>query len=297
MVVAYDPAVCFPSNAACNPPTSETERITAPVFPATEVTGILNVCVLADVTRPFASIVRTGIVVDPPYVPAETPTAGSEAVNETSTDPSNIADPVTSPLITMVRAVDNFVAVLALPSNDAVIVPALKFPEASRLTITLGEFADAASAISEETRITSPVFPATPVTGKVIGIEETARIRPLLSVVILGICVVDPYEPAVTPVSASVKPIISLPVPVTSPVNVSVCDPITAEITKLLDVSLYQSETLLPAWSKAATRSSTASAKSVTFAAVWACALILVAFNVPTVSVLMLPMLAPMGVQ
>jgi len=45
----------------------------------------------------------------------------------------------------MVRAVCNVVAVVALPLNAAVIVPALKLPLASRATTLLAVFAEVAS--------------------------------------------------------------------------------------------------------------------------------------------------------
>ena len=53
----------------------------------------------------------------------------------------DVAVPVTSPLIAIVLAVSKVVAVVALPDNAAVIVPALKFPEAFLVTIALAVFA------------------------------------------------------------------------------------------------------------------------------------------------------------
>ena len=50
---------------------------------------------------------------------------------------NDVAVPVTSPLIAIVLAVCSVVAVVALPLRAALIVPAEKFPLASRATIAL----------------------------------------------------------------------------------------------------------------------------------------------------------------
>ena len=56
-----------------------------------------------------------------------------------------VAVPVTAPDTAIVRAVCSVVAVVAFPDKAAVMVPALKFPEASRATTLDAVFADVAS--------------------------------------------------------------------------------------------------------------------------------------------------------
>ena len=68
---------------------------------------------------------------------------------------NDVAVPVTSPLMAIVLAVCNVVAVDALPVNAAVIVPAEKLPLASLATTLDAVFALVASTF----RVTSPDVP------------------------------------------------------------------------------------------------------------------------------------------
>ena len=75
-------------------------------------------------------------------VPSATEFAPIVVVTEMLPEPlMPVAVPVTSPESVRLRAVCQVVAVLALPLRAAVIVPAEKFPEASRATIVLAVFA------------------------------------------------------------------------------------------------------------------------------------------------------------
>ena len=71
------------------------------------------------------------------YVPAVTPVFASVTTTAALAVPSNVAEPVASPLRLRVRAVASFVADEALPVSDAVMTLAAKLPEASRKTSVL----------------------------------------------------------------------------------------------------------------------------------------------------------------
>ena len=61
--------------------------------------------------------------------------------------PSKLTEPVTSPAREIVLALAKALAVVALPDNAAVIVPAAKFPDPSRFTIADAVFAFVAASI------------------------------------------------------------------------------------------------------------------------------------------------------
>lgn len=86
----------------------------------------------ADVTRPLASTVTVAFV----YVAAATPLLAKVAVPVTLALPLKLAlVQLTSPVIPIVRPVVRVAALLAVeafPDSVAVIVPALKLPDASR---------------------------------------------------------------------------------------------------------------------------------------------------------------------
>lgn len=94
----------------------------------------------AAVTRPLASTVMFAVV----YVPAVTPLFARVMAVATSPAPLTELEPVTSPVKLKVLAVVHapaVVAVDALPDSAAVIVPALKLPDASRATMALAVLA------------------------------------------------------------------------------------------------------------------------------------------------------------
>ena len=85
-----------------------------PVSPVT-VNPLPTAVVVADVIRPLASTVSTGIAAAPPYDPAETPLLARVAAIVALAEPSNEAEPVASPERAKVLDVSSVVAVAALP--------------------------------------------------------------------------------------------------------------------------------------------------------------------------------------
>jgi hypothetical protein len=96
------------------------EPVTSPVNVNAPL-GIETADVVTDVTRPFALTVTTGIDDAEPNVPTLLLTVANVDADDTLPDPSNAKlVQATSPLIAIVLAVANAVAVLALPVNAPV---------------------------------------------------------------------------------------------------------------------------------------------------------------------------------
>ena len=94
------------------------------------------------VIKPFALTVMTGIDVVEPNAPTFPLTVARVSAAETAAVPStDVRDAVASPVSERVRGVAHAVAVDAFPVNAALIVPAVKLPEASRFTSVDAVFA------------------------------------------------------------------------------------------------------------------------------------------------------------
>jgi hypothetical protein len=143
-------------------------------------------------------------------VPRATLSAAMVAEIVALAEPSKDADPVTSPERAMVLAVASAVAEVALPLKDAVIVPALKFPDASLATIVDAVFAEVAFevtvnvtlSLSFAVNVADPLSPVPDVASVRVpslagstAVVDTAVTSPFAFTVIVGMLLPLPKVP------------------------------------------------------------------------------------------------------
>ena len=180
---------------------SDEFKVTAPVFPATLLTGIeagvcgshtdvpefqVKTCVsvgaVAEIARPLilSTLAATAVPETSPAIASE---AKVPSPKRTVVDVPGVSNKETVPKPKLVRAAAAVVApvpplanatvpltFVALPDKVPVIVPAEKLPEESRFTIILAVLESVASEMSADSKVTTPVLPATLLIGLEAGV-------------------------------------------------------------------------------------------------------------------------------